>query len=125
MQIGDRDRSILEHMIKYCVEIEEFINRFGDNIEMFETDKAYRGACALDILQIGELSANLTDEFKQQTTEMPWRDIKSMRNVVAHGYGTLDIDTTWETIKEDIPTLKAFCLKKLQDDEDSLKTGNA
>lgn len=37
-----------------------------------------------------------------------------MRNVVAHGYGTLDADTTWDTIKEDIPALKAFCVEKLR-----------
>ena len=113
MQISDRDRSILEHIVKYCDEIEEYVVRFGDSKELFEADNAYRGACSLGILQIGELSANLTDEFKKQTSEMPWRDIKDMRNVVAHGYGTLDFDTTWNTIKEDIPVLKAFCLEKL------------
>ena len=113
MQINYRDKSILEHMIKYCEEIESYILRFGDSKEQFKKDNAYRGACSLDILQIGELSAGLTDEFKSQTTEMPWRDIKSMRNVVDHGYGTLDIDTTWDTIKEDIPILKQFCVDKL------------
>jgi len=48
MQISDRDRSILEHMVKYCEEIEGYVARFGDNRELFETDNAYRGACSLD-----------------------------------------------------------------------------
>ena len=113
MQINERDRSILEHMIRYCDEIEEYVARFGDSKEAFDNDNAYRAACSLNILQIGELSSNLTDNFKRQTEEMPWRDIKTMRNVVAYGYGTLDADITWNTIKEDIPILKAFCLKKL------------
>ena len=71
MQISDRDKSVLEHMIKYCEEIESYVLRFGDSKESFEKDNAYRGACSLDILQIGELSASLTDEFKAQATEMP------------------------------------------------------
>ena len=70
----------------------------------------------MDILQIGELSVSLTPKFKEETKEIPWRDIKDMRNVVAHGYGSLDADTTWRTIKEDILELKKFCLEKLQAD---------
>ena len=117
MQISERDRSVLEHIANYCDEIEEFVARFGDDCEIFSQDKAYKGACSLDILQIGELSGSLTDEFKKNTTEIPWRNIRSMRNVVAHGYGTLDVDTTWSTIKEDIPVLKEFCKKMLTEEE--------
>lgn len=116
MKLSERDRSVLLHMVKYCDEIEEFVERFGDDFDVFCIDKAYKGACSLDILQIGELSVSLTPEFKEETKEIPWRDIKDMRNVVAHGYGSLDADTTWRTIKEDIPELKKFCLEKLQAD---------
>ena len=114
MKISERDASILKRMLMYCEEIEEYVTRFGDDFIIFKTDNAYRGACSLNILQIGELSGNLTEEFKAQTAEMPWRDIKGMRNIVAHGYGRLDAETTWNTIKEDIPILKEFCIKKIQ-----------
>ena len=114
MQISDRDKSILKRMLEYCNEIDEYVNRFGDDFEVFENDNAYKGACSLDILQIGELSGNLTEDFRNQTEEMPWKDIKGMRNIVAHGYGSLDTETTWNTIKEDIPTLKDFCIRKLK-----------
>lgn len=105
-------------MLKYCEEIEEYVSRFGDSFDVFCEDKAYKGACSLDILQIGELSGNLTEQFKQEYREIPWREIKSMRNIVAHGYGSLDSDTTWKTIKEDIPFLKDFCLRMLCTDSD-------
>lgn len=116
MKLCERDRSVLLHMIKYCEEIEEYVARFGDNFDTFYTDKAYKGACSLDILQIGELSGSLTEEFRATTKEIPWREIKSMRNIVAHGYGSLDADTTWKTIKEDIPFLKEFCQKMINND---------
>ena len=41
--------------------------------------------------------------------QVPWRDIKHMRNHVAHHYGYFDFDILWEVITEDIPDLKAFC----------------
>ena len=32
-----------------------------------------------------------------------------MRNIVAHSYGTVDPEVTWEILTEDIPKLKAYC----------------
>ena len=39
----------------------------------------------------------------------PWRQIRGMRNIVAHSYGTVDPEITWEILTEDIPKLKAYC----------------
>lgn len=36
-----------------------------------------------------------------------------MRNIVAHSYGTVDPETTWEIICTDIPRLKNYCLEVL------------
>ena len=44
---------------------------------------------------------------------MPWNEIRGMRNVMAHAYGSISIQTTWEAIEQDIPALKAFCLEVL------------
>ena len=59
--------------------------------------------------QIGELVGKLTDEFRAQHPAVPWRQIKAMRNIVAHSYGTVDPETTWEIITDDIPALKKYC----------------
>ena len=42
---------------------------------------------------------------------MPWREIKAMRNIAAHNYGEIDIDILWETAIGDIPNLKVYCEK--------------
>ena len=78
-------------------------------------DPIYRNASALCILQIGELVGKLTDEFRVQHPGVPWRQIKAMRNIVAHSYGSVDSETTWEIITEDIPKLKQYCLGIIQD----------
>lgn len=59
--------------------------------------------------KIGELVGKLTYEFRAQHPAVPWRQIKAMRNIVAHSYGTVDPETTWEIITDDIPALKKYC----------------
>ena len=105
----DRNISVLEHIVSYCRQIEQTVERFGNDAATFQNDPIYRNAAALCILQIGELVGKLTDDFKEQHPAVPWRQIKAMRNIVAHSYGTVDPETTWEIITDDIPTLKEYC----------------
>lgn len=57
----------------------------------------------------GELAGKLTDEFRAEHPGAPWRQIRGMRNIVAHSYGTVDPEITWEILTEDIPKLKTYC----------------
>ena len=113
MPVSERDRSILKHIVSYCEDIEEAVSRFGRGIETFAGDKHYRNACAMCILQIGELGGHLSSEFRTSHPQMPWNEIRGMRNVMAHAYGSISIQTTWEAIEQDIPALKTFCLTVL------------
>ena len=36
---------------------------------------------------------------------------KAMRNIAAHNYGEIDIDILWENAIGDIPNLKEYCEK--------------
>ena len=114
MALNERDRTILEHMASYCDDIYETVARFGDSIDAFQSDKAYRNACAMCILQIGELAGHLSPEFRAANGQMPWNEIKAMRNIVAHAYGSISVQMTWETIEQDIPALRAFCAQILR-----------
>ncbi|MBQ7501499.1 DUF86 domain-containing protein [bacterium] len=109
MNVSDRDAGILIHIIDYCDQIDETIERFGQDQKLFLEDKVYHNAIALCILQIGELVGILSDDFRSGHSEIPWREIKLMRNIVAHRYGTVDHTITWEVILNDIPNLKIFC----------------
>ena len=61
------------------------------------------------ILQIGELVDKLSDEFKSEYDEQPWRKMIKMRGKAAHWYGTFDALIVWETITEFVPDLQAYC----------------
>ena len=107
--MNSRDIEILKKIIGYCDEIIEAQQRFGDNFESLQSDTLYRNAVSMSILQIGELTNHLTNEFKKEHSAMPWQDIKGMRNIAAHHYGKFDTQKLWETISGDIPELREYC----------------
>ena len=56
---------------------------------------------------IGEAANMLTFEFRELHTEVNWRPIVGMRNVLVHDYIHISKDMLWETVTRDIPELKA------------------
>ena len=113
MSRHNRDLSVIRHIADYCRDIREALEQYGDDRETFMTNKVFRNALAMCILQIGELVGHLSDEFRAAHTEIPWKQVKQMRNIVAHNYAKLDYVSTWNTIANDIPQLAAFCAKTL------------
>ncbi len=109
--MNNRDIIILKKIIQYSNEIQSTMDRYSVDVTVLESDFVIKNAISMCILQIGELVGKLTDEFKAQNNQMPWRDIKAMRNIAAHNYGEIDIDILWETISSDIPALKEYCEK--------------
>ena len=114
MPISFRDKNVIKHIMDYCEQITETNKEFKDSYDTFKNSNTYRNAISLCILQIGELVTVLSDDFKAANTNVPWRDIKAMRNIVAHKYGTVNIEMLWNTAHEDIIELAQFCKNVLQ-----------
>ena len=102
-----RDLRILDHIIEYCDKLTAFTSDM--DYASFQESELHKDACSMCVLQIGELVFNLTNEFKEANSSVPWRQIRSMRNIVAHHYGEIDSETLWDVIVDDIPVLKKYC----------------
>lgn len=109
MNNSERNIDVLEHIMKYCNEISLTHERFGNSVGLFHKDFIYRNAISMCILQIGELSKHLSEDFKETYNEVPWHGIKGLRNFVAHQYGDIDIDLLWTTATERIGELGCYC----------------
>ena len=107
--LNERDKNVLERIIKYCDEIELTIKMFDDSLETLKTNFVYKNAVSMCILQIGELTTHLSKSFLETHTRIPWARIKRMRNVAAHHYGKFDMNVLHDTIISDIPELKTYC----------------
>ena len=109
------DAQRLAHIRDYCLEIQKTIDRYGKSFEIFDGDPDYQRSVSFCILQIGELSGKLSDQYRLETTkQIQWEPIKAMRNLVAHNYGNMSREIIWETAVTDIPVLREFCEQQLQ-----------
>jgi len=66
------------------------------------------------VTQIGELVKKLPEDFRVKYSEIPWKNIAGMRDIVVHGYETIDKRILWNVSKSEIPKLKEFCLELLK-----------
>ena len=79
----------------------------------------------MNLLQIGELTGRLSDDFKDNTqSQIPWKQIRSMRNLLAHDYGNMSTNKIWEAASEDVPVLLSFCEKQLKSFDQEKSTSN-
>lgn len=110
------DLQRLSRIRDYCIEIEKTIMRYGATFDAFDADSDYQRSVSFCILQIGELSGGLSDEYRHRTSNrIQWGPMKGMRNMVAHSYGSMSRRIVWETATVDIPALKEFCDEQLSE----------
>lgn len=57
----------------------------------------------MNFIVIGEMSDRITDEFKRTHTEINWKEIKGLRNIIAHDYFGVDAEELWGIIQAHIP----------------------
>ncbi|MDR0791619.1 MAG: DUF86 domain-containing protein [Methanomassiliicoccaceae archaeon] len=104
----------LETIVKYCERIEYYLNKYGDDEDEFLMNVDLQEGCAFCLIQIGEAVTHLPDDVRVLRKDMEWKDIKGMRNILAHRYGTVWLTGVWQTITEDIPILKDVCVSLLK-----------
>lgn len=113
MPATNRDRDIVEHILRYCNQVETAHQDFGRSKDKFIESTTYQNAVSMCILQIGELVGRLTDDFKTANADIPWHKIRGMRNYVAHEYGSIDFEIVWFASTKSIPELQTFCASYL------------
>jgi uncharacterized protein with HEPN domain len=112
----------LYNIIKHCKRIEEKI--INIDREVFDKSEDIKEIVCFNILQIGELTKGFDKSFLSKYNKMPWKDIKGMRDWVAHGYGTIDWSDVWNTATKDIVPLRLYCEEILGNCNEILKKTN-
>ena len=102
-----KEKGILLYIIEHCQRIEEKI--VGATRKTLDENKDVLEIICFNILQIGELAKKLEADFIKKHSKMPWSDIKGMRDIVAHGYGTINLDKVWKTASEEVKSLREYC----------------
>lgn len=111
--MNDSDRLVLEQILDYCEKIDARIAEFHIDEHSFIEKTALADMLLMPVFQIGELVGALSDGYTDARRQIPWHAIRGFRNVIAHDYGVVDPLWAWNTIKNDIPALKAFLMQEL------------
>lgn len=110
------DEEIVLDLLGKMAELTERIRvRFKEVTSVSELTDSSAGVEKLDLLLmplivIGELLSIKIDHITKQALfekypQIPWREIKELRNVVAHNYYEVNAEEIFDTCKNDIPKL--------------------
>jgi uncharacterized protein with HEPN domain len=100
-----RTRSALADVVSACDQIIQFVNGEPDSLLH---DRMKELAIERLIQIIGEALVRVRDVdpgLLESVTK--WSSIIGMRNVISHGYDKVDTGRVRDTVRDDIPTLKA------------------
>ena len=111
MRNKENDYQRLFHIVKYCEKLKAIKLSMNSNYDTFSAKCNYEkvDVSSFYIGQIGELTHGLTDELKNSYTDIPWKQINDMRNVLVHHYGERSVKIIWDVIERDIPILENKC----------------
>ena len=107
------DKARLYHILDAIFEIERYIE--NTDFTGFQKNTMMQFASIKQLEIIGEASARLTKDLKEEHSEIKWREIIGFRNILVHEYFGVDLFIVWSIIKNEIPKLKeqiSFILKK-------------
>lgn len=106
----------LGHMQQAALDACSFLEGL-DKADFFE-DKRTQQAVIMSLIIIGEAATKVMDgysEFTQIHPHVPWRNMRGMRNRIAHGYFDINLEVVWETVKTALPALSKQLSEALQD----------
>ncbi len=77
------------------------------DFEAYRADLKTKSAVERQMQIISEAAGRLKDEGERLCPEIDWRGLRGMGNVLRHGYHKVEDRIVWDTVKLDLPPLKA------------------
>lgn len=108
MKHPERVEDYLEHIAEAIERATGYLQPVTD-FEAFQKNLQVQDAVVRNIEIIGEAvnKINITDpDFIQQRPELPWSQMRGMRNIAIHEYFFVDLKVVWTTVRDDFPKLK-------------------
>jgi len=96
----------VDHIQQAAADVCSFVQGLAK--DDFLADKRTQQAVIMSLMIIGEAATKAMEgyaAFTQAHPEVPWRNMRGMRNRMAHGYFDIDLHVVWETTQEWVPEL--------------------
>lgn len=93
----------------------------GRSYDEFMADELRLSAVLHKLMVIGEAIKHVPDDVRQRYPEVAWRAIAGTRDVIVHGYFTLNLPLIWQAVSEEVITLQqqiaAIMVQEFGDDK--------
>lgn len=94
----------LTHILESIKLIELYLQNITE--EYFYTSIEKQDLVVRRLEIIGEAVKNLPDEFRKKHSNIPWKRIAGIRDVVIHQYFGINYTVIWDTVVDALPVLK-------------------
>ena len=99
-----RNNIIITKMLGYIEKILSYCE--GINYESFVSNSLLTEACVFNLSQLGELTTKLDSEFTAKYPDIPWNQMRGLRNKIVHDYEGVNLVLVWEIISSDLADLR-------------------
>ena len=97
------EKLYLVHIVEASVKIKNYL---PPSLSEFAENEMARDAIIKHLANITESASNLEKLSKASYPNIPWEQIRGMRNILVHDYlGDLSHEEVWKTLQNDLPML--------------------
>ncbi len=94
--LGEKQHGLLQDILDSARMIQAYLANVSEVNFMANPEKQDAVLRRFEI--IGEASSRLAPETRALFPELPFRQMRGMRNIIAHDYGDVDLDQVWRTV---------------------------
>lgn len=99
-------KTAVDRILAYCSDLRSEAELAGNQLKF--------DACIRNFQILGESSAKVPKEIQSELSEIPWAEIKGMRNILVHEYFGVSSSVIWATVQKELPELQDALNRAIQ-----------
>jgi uncharacterized protein with HEPN domain len=110
-----KDKLYLSDILGAIRNIQAYLKEF--TCAKLKKDRMVVDAVTRNLEIIGEAAKHISEQLKKKHSEVEWRKIAGLRDILIHEYFSVDVEILWDIIQNKLPELKKKIERLLSEKE--------